>query len=424
MQRLRAALVTLSLASPLTATAADVTRLASSFEDDDPFALFLDLGFERTQHRAQIVRERLTGGGLEEVPELRYKSVDSRLNLGFAVGLYKDLEFRYGVPIVFQQNETWGYNSGTDASNSTLTNNCVQADGQVTDPGCAATGAGARPLFAVPESTFRGGLGNMRFGLAYAFFNQRKDDTKPTWLVGLDYEAPTAKLLDPSVLTGEGARGSIGDRTHKYAFYTALSRRIGAVEPYFRAHYTLPYRGPGWYSNCDRPDPTNMGRPENCGTANWSREDAGIRVPVRAGALFGSEFNVYELAEKSQRVALDLRVQTQYVGSGRYYNELSGVLGKLLYSEDFLQVGGTVGLTAKTTDFFQLRASGTYLYNTDHVITGEALGKDLDGNGEVDVSTPEELNPSFDHRTDMVSRRFHAVQANVFRFDLSASFNF
>lgn len=429
MQRLRAALLALSVCSPLTASAADVTRLASSFEDDDPFGLFLDLGFERTQHHAKLVREQFQDGEIKEVGEVWYKGVDSRLNLGFAVGLYRDLEFRYAVPVVFQQNESWDYVSGTNASNSSITNNCLAANGTLTDPACVGTGVGAQPLFGVPNNTYRGGLGNMRFGFAYAFFNQRRDDTKPTWIVGLDYEAPTAKLLNPTEPTTESDRGDIGDRTHKYQFYTAFSRRIGAVEPYFKAHYTLPFRGPGWYSNCDNPNSTNMARPENCNTPNWTREETGIQVPHRVGVLMGSEFNLYDVPAQAQKFAIDVRGITQYVSGGRYYNELSGVLNELLKSEDYLQVGGMIGFTARTTDFFQLRASGTLLYNTDHVITGESLGKDITGpdgqkNGSVDLSSPEEINPNFDFRTDMVSRQFRATNATVFRFELNASFVF
>ena len=440
MHRLRAVLAAVTLGAPFAASAADITRIASSFEDDDPFDLFIDVGFERTQTRAKIVREQILPEGTERpegadpnarplASELWYKGVDARLNLELAFGLYRDLEFSFTLPLVFQQNERWDRTSNASAENSTITNNCLNADGSVL-PGCGpgnAANLGA-PLFGVPQESFRGGLGNMRFGLAYAFFKQEKDPTKPTWIVGLDYEAPTAKQRDPSVdTTSPDERGNIGDRVHKYQLYTAFSRRIGVAEPYFRAHYTIPVRGPGIYSNCDQrvTNPDNLGAPDNCNTGPWTRKELGIQAPTQGGMIFGLELVPFEKPQKSQKFALDVRTIGNYVGRGRYYNELSSALGKLLTSEDYFQVGGMLGVNASAAESFTIRASGTFLYNTDHTLTAEEIGRDLNGNGEVneDLDSPE-LNPTFDWRYDLVSRRFRAVESTTFRFDLSATFSF
>src|SRR5206468_12881102 len=59
--------------------------------------------------------------------------------------------------------------------------------------------------------------------LAYAFFNQWKDSSKPMWVVGIDYTAPTAEALDPTVGTSMSARGKLGDSNHKYKFFTTRS---------------------------------------------------------------------------------------------------------------------------------------------------------------------------------------------------------
>ncbi|NMO22519.1 hypothetical protein HPC49_46130 [Pyxidicoccus fallax] len=429
MHRLRAVLAALTLGAPFAASAADITRIASSFEDDDPFDLFIDVGFERTQTRAKIVREQLTFGGSDSAerplaPGLWYKGVDARLNLGLAFGLYRDLEFSFKLPLVFQQNERWDVTSDGSAS---VVNTCVDASGTLL-PECAGGSTVGVPLFGLPQESFRGGLGNLHFGLAYAFFKQEKDPSKPTWIVGLDYEAPTAKQRDPSVdTTDPDNRGNIGDRVHKYQIYTAFSRRIGVAEPYFRAHYTIPVRGPGIYSNCDQAatNPGNLGAPENCGTGPWTRKELGIKAPSQLGILFGLELVPFERPQKSQKFALDLRGIGNHVGKGRYYNELSSALRKLLTSEDYFQVGGMLGVTASAAESFTIRASGTFLYNTDHTLTAEDLGQDIDGNGSVDVETnPSELNPTFDWRYDLVSRRFRAVESTTFRFDLSATFSF
>ncbi len=428
MLRLRATLAALLLGAPLTASAADISRIASSFEDDDPFDLFIDVSFERTQNRAKILREQLpvgSGGTRLDAAELWYKGVDSRLNLELTFGLWRDLEFSFGLPLVFQQNETWSFASGANETNSTITNNCLNANGTLI-PNCLAGGAPVQPLFAVPGESFRGGLGNLRFGLAYAFFNQAKDDTKPTWIVGLTYEAPTAKLRDPSRAPYiSDDRGGVGDRVHKYDIYTTLSRQIGLAEPYFQAHLTIPVQGPGIYTNCFNPDAGNLGTPGNCFQGPWSRKETGIQAPTVAGFTFGSEVRLYEQKAQGQRLALDLRTIGEWVGEGRYYNELSDVLRKLNYTEDFFKVGGRVALTASATETFKLHAAGTFLYNTDHAITAEPFGEDLDENGRIDPEdNPLEVNPNFDYRTDYVSRQFRVTQSTTFRFDLGVSFTF
>ncbi len=433
MQRLRAVLAAVTLGAPLAAGAADITRIASSFDEDDPFDLFIDVGFERTQTRTKIIREQVppegsTATGRIDASELWYKGVDARLNLELAFGLYRDLEFSFTLPLVFQQNERWDFTSNASAENSTIINNCLNANGSVIS-GCLLDPANLTlPLFNVPQESFRGGLGNMHFGLAYAFFKQERDPTKPTWIVGLDYEAPTAKQRDPRAnTTNPDERGNIGDRVHKYQLYTSFSRRMGAAEPYFKAHYTLPVRGPGIYSNCDQRDADipNLGAPKNCGSGPWTRQETGIKAPTTGGMLFGVELVPFDKPQKHQKFALDVRTIGNYVGGGRYYNELSQPLGKLLTTENYFQVGGRLGITASAAESFTLRASGTFLYNTDHTLTAEAVGQDLNGNGDVDVeASPDELNPTFDWRYDLVSRRFRAVESTTFRFDLSATFSF
>src|SRR5689334_19379246 len=86
-----------ALAAPC-ARAADVTRVASSAEPDNPFDLDLTVRYERTQRKAKITREfadRTADGGLGAVRdenELWYEQVTSRVVPRLAVGLYRDLE--------------------------------------------------------------------------------------------------------------------------------------------------------------------------------------------------------------------------------------------------------------------------------------------------------------------------------------------
>ncbi|MDY7231579.1 hypothetical protein [Hyalangium rubrum] len=431
MLRLRAVLAALLLGAPLAANAADITRIASSLDEDDPFDLFLDVSFARTQSRSKIVREQLEPGTttISEHTEIWHSAVDSRLNIDLAIGLYQDLQFSFSLPLILQQNDSYGFISGTDTTNSTIVLNCVNPDGSFRTNCTPSNPANSASLFTVPSTHRRGGLGNMRFGLAYAFFNEEKDPTKPMWVVGIDYEAPTAKMRDPSLdNTVEDNRGNVGDRVHKYTFYTAFSRRMGVADPYFRVHYTLPVAGPGIYSNCfNRAEvagegftsPT-LGTPENCFTGRWNRKETGIKYPHQGGFMFGSEFTAFNDRTKGQKFSLDLRGIGNYVSSGRYYNELSAALRKLLATQDYFQVGGQLGATAIAGNSFRLRAAGTFLYTTDHALTGEDLVVQPDAIDE----RPGDVNPNYDFRIDLPSRRFRASEGKTFRLDLQATFMF
>ncbi len=430
---MRRCVVLLCLVS-LSVRAAEVTRVASSFDDDKPFGMFLDVGFERTQDKGKITREwyEPKAGGLTDVSELRYILYDVRLNLDAHLGLYKDLEFHFGLPIIFQQDRFWNFSAGTGPSNTTLYRNCADAAGM----GCVTPGEGQNHLFEVgdamgnPSGSFRGGLGDLTFGLAYAFFSQKRDDTKPTWLVSIDYTAPTSAVINPSIVTASDKRGPTGDRIHRYRFSTSISKRIGPLDPYFQLHYTLPWLGPGAYSNCDDPSPSRMGRPTNCGVAIWDRTETGIKPQHVGGFVFGGEFNMFERAAMHQKIAIDLRAWLTYTSEGRTYNEMSDLLGKLLYNSDYMQVGGHFGITGHAAEFIHLKAYVSWAYNTEHFLTNESIGTDLNKKGEVGFGTvdpignPSELNPNFDSRIDRVGRRFRISEQMVFKVNVSASFNF
>lgn len=429
---------------PLTTLGAEVTRVVSSFEENKPFGMLLGVGFERTQTRSSIMREGTRGdtsiAGYQR--ELFYVASDARMNFDLRVGLARDVELRVGVPLVLARDETWRLAAGLTPDTSSVFQNPVCASGAPVSAACAPQPASPRALFALPQeqwATFRGGLGDVRVGLAWAAFNQARDWTKPMWVLAFDYEAPTARVLDPTAPTSAEARGSFGERTHRYTFSTALSRRYGLADPYFRAAYTIPVRGPGWYSNCYAPaegspirdNAVRLAAPENCFQDPWTRSATGLRPAQTAEVRFGTGLHLGEDPVKKQSFTLDLSAHARYVGPGRVYNPLSGLLGKLLSTEDHLQLGGTVGFVAEPADFFRLTGALGLSSVTDHGLTVEELGRDLDGDGQVtpyaspaEYRPSRELNPTYDFRVDPPSRRFRAVDMNVFELRLGAEFVF
>jgi hypothetical protein len=415
--------VLLLAVSAMTAQAAELTRVASSFEEDDPFGLFLDFTFDRTQDSGKIVREWYQSNQITDVTELWYNKYETKLAIDVNLGIYKDLELHVGVPIVFQQDRYWRFAPGTNANNTTLYRNCVDARGDL----CSTPGQGTGHLFEVgdPSASYRSGLGDFQVGVGWAPFVQKKDWSKPTWVLRFDWSIPTASKLNPSLPTSSGNRGNIGDRLHRYTFSTAVSKKLWFAEPYLQLWYTLPWRGPNFYSNCDDASDERMGRAENCGVDRWTREETGIRPAHTGGIVFGSELTVFEKSEHHQRVAFDLRGFFTYTSEGRYYSEVSDLLRKLTYVSDFGQVGGHIGFVGQAAEFITLRAYASLAYNTERVLTNENIGKDIDGNGTVDINVnPLEINPNFDYRVDRTGRRLRIEEQAIFRITVIATFNF
>lgn len=430
MKRL-AFLLTAVLAT--TASAAEITRVASSFEEKDPFGMYLNFSYVHTADRGTLTREWYQLGELQDVTELRYQKRENKLGIDINLGIYKDLELHVGVPIVFNQDRNWFFAGGTNETNTTIQRNCGDARGTP----CANPGSGTDLLFGLPPfpggiNSYRSGLGDFTFGLAWNAFNQKKDASKPTWTLRFDYTAPTAALLNPSVQTSTGTRGNIGDKLHRYTWATAVSRRISKyVEPYFELHYTLAWRGPGAYSNCDDASAERMGYPENCGYTppdgkpGWERAQTGIQPVHTGGSIFGVEITAFEREDRHQRVSFDFRGFVNYVSEGRYYNEASDLFGKLLYTSDYGQAGAQFGFIGQAAEFVILKASLSFAYNSEHFLTNENIGKDFDGNDRVDVTgNPSEINPNYDFRVDRVGRRFRIEQQFVFVPQITATFNF
>lgn len=429
----------LLLALPSAASGAEITRVATAFEANNPFDLNLDVGFERTWRQGRITRENrqetpgVTGTSVVEVAELRYSEISNQLPMRAAFGIFRDLELHVSTSLVFFKNRSWGYDSGVTNTTSTIYNNCVDMRAPLgAPPFCVPTQGGtpgAQPIFGVPGSSNRAGLGDFVLGFSWAALNDQKDDTKPKWVLSFDYEIPSAAAANPSQATSSASPGGIGEKAHRFNFSTALSKRLGAIDPYVKVTYSLPTQAPGFWTNCNTPD--KLAYPENCGDGPWTAQETGIKPQHRASVVFGAEFYAYDDPSKHQRVGFDLQLGGTWVSEGRIANELSDALGKLLYTEEYLTLGGKVGVYARAADFVQLRLNASLYHDTEHFLTNEPVGKDRDnacssgGSPCIDLDNrAKEINPNYDFRYDTPGRRFRINQVTVFSVMATGTINF
>lgn len=310
---------------------AEVTTVADAFDADDPFDLNLVLGFKQSWKHAAIRREtQLNQPGLADgnfIPATEniasYSSSMSTLLVGADVGIYKDLALILRLPIILSWAQSLGDLDGSAALSPLL----------LADP----TGNGQQ-LFKVPfTSPTRSGIDYVSAGLDWAIYNQERDDTKPTWVIGIEGRLPVGTPLhacnanpsqeaqgwpqcpDPSqvdptkpVPAGGYTSRDPGISRGMYSIVgkSIWSRRFGYVEPYsgFRVQADFPSSG------------SDFGK--------WNPDNNLERTPPLLGSFeLGMEVVPYERREEFQRLSADFRVNGTYHSPGRDYSELFDALG-------------------------------------------------------------------------------------------------
>jgi hypothetical protein len=461
MRRLRLGAITAftlgAAAAATTARAAEITRVATRGEPGNPFELHLSVFYDRLQERAQITRERPAGGGpgdpgrIVDGDELRYSRTVNSIVARAAVAIAEDLDVHFEMPYVLADDRSWRFGihgssptGGVPGIVSTIEANAVDVNGQPCGGPCGGEG-----LFPVAPSTtvYHGGkTGDLKAGIAWGIFSDKKDATKPYWLVGLDVTIPTAQLYDPAVNRGtdwsspyfvKGKPGPFGEKVWKWDFQTILSKRVGAIDPYVKAHWMLMTKSSSTYSNCDHaaelatPSPTvpvaqmNSASPASCLAGGADTE---AKLPWIAGVTFGMELVPYENAADQQKVSIDLRLWGDYTSAARFYNELTDASGKLNWTDEYLTVGGFFGLYLRASKYISLHATASLAAKTDHFITGETTGRNRTwpalpaGSGV--TTDPTQMNPNFDWRYDAPGRRFKLSEVALFQIQTGVVLQF
>jgi hypothetical protein len=427
MRRLHA-LTALALAALAgSAGAAEISRVATSGEPGNPFDLDLGVRWDRSVESASISREGTDG-------YLRYLRTRNAIVPRLAVGLWNDLEAHFEMPYVLGDDRQLRYGTVFGVSSGSYRGyDPVATDVDATGAACPGC-----EIFSVAPKTvgYHGGrAGDLVAGFSWGIFNDRKDDTKPFWLVGVDLTIPTAAKWEPgknrtpdtwvSPYALQTKPGPFGEKIWKLDLYTTFSKRFAYVDPYVKAHAQFAFKSSSTYSNCDAVNEAfavttagpqvNANAVQNCKTFG---ADAGAQLPFVAGIVFGNEFIPYEDVKEHQKLSIDFRFFADLTSKQRFYNELSDATGKLLQTEGYMEVGGLVGLYLRASQYVQLQARASLSTRTAHDLTGESLYKDGWS------GTTAQLNPNFDWRYDAPGRRFRISQVSVFELSFGGVLQF
>jgi hypothetical protein len=294
---------------------AEITSVVDAFEKDDPFDLHLTLGFSQMWKSASIRRETAlfqgglsTGGFVAQTENVaRFNQSLSILNVGADVGIYKDLALVFRLPVILSDSREL-----TDLNGSSNRDNA----GRRADP----TGA---EMFPVPfKSPTRSGIDWFSLGLDYAIFNQQRDRTKPTWVVGVEgrfgigpalhacNENAAVKCPDP-VNPAVSRDPGISRAMNSIGAHIIVSKRFGYVEPYSGLWFLAEL-------------PQNRG---DFGATGNLRGSLLNRPPLLGSFVMGLEVIPFEQKETFQRFIADFRFRGTYHSPGREYSELFDALG-------------------------------------------------------------------------------------------------
>jgi hypothetical protein len=292
---------------------AEVTSVVDAFDRDDPFDLNITLGFNQRFKHTDIRRETnldqpgLSTGHFVAATEnvASYSQSVSTLNFGADVGLYKDLALSLRLPLILADSRQLDDLNGSSKNPQRTTD--LNGD----------------QLFSVPfKSPTRSGVDWFGIGIKYDIYNQQRDETKPTWMIGLEgqfavgprlhacNDGAPVKCPDPQNPTLSRDPG-VSRAMNGINFVTVFSRRFGYLEPYTGFNFIAEFP----QGNSD------------FGETNSLKGALLSTPPIVGGFTLGTEVIPWEEREKFQRLIIDFRAKGEYHSPGREYSELFDALG-------------------------------------------------------------------------------------------------
>ncbi len=313
-----------------TAEAAEVTRVASSFEEGNIFDFHFGVAYEYNFKRAAILREWNSGSPQDRdvrlVKDLMYQQQRHTVTPTLEFGLWHDLALYTSMPIVVWDSREYSFDQRADdcvfgeqpeatcvdKGNSTAVRDGIIPLGGVdgTNPSAAFSqfqGPNTQLIFRGPV---RRGLDQLHFGLKYGILNQDKRAHMPNWVIGVEGRIAVGKAMTFSrnMTANRDPDGNhrVGRRIHEFGAWTALSRRYRFLDPYFTAHWRQSVRASG-------------SKFQDFSSAG---SQSVVQPQSSAGMQFGAEIVPWERKAKHLKVAVELGGNATLHYGGRGYSEV------------------------------------------------------------------------------------------------------
>ncbi len=417
-----------------TARAVETTDVLDAADDQngDPWDGAVRLRFQSETRTSGIARQArcLSGDVLGTAcpksnayvldKELDYSRTRNWMSVDLRAGIYKDLEIYAFLPIVLSDQSKMSFASGVTSENSTIM------------PPSAKDA-----LFdARFKGTDRSGFGDATFGLKWSPFNYFRDASEPTWVMGIEYVAPTGTAM-------QAGNTGVGYGLHELTLYSTISRRaLQIFEPFVNVHFTPVRQGSS----------TGLFQ-------SYGQTQRYVNPGITGGASAGLTLVPWENLARDERLEVEGGFSMDYIARGREYSEIWEALGaasnpckpgegcsNVLYSksdvdpstgkprrtdgitevESYGRFQGWAAIHYQPIKYFQLSAKFGYATETPHYITYGDYGVDLDGH-EVNQSNTNgvnEFSPVFLPSVDQPGQRLRVINVGTTMLMFSATGKF
>ncbi len=405
------------------------TRIAASFDEGNPFDANLTVGFRSEWKKAKIRREYqesgFTDGGSRIVNDLMLDQSRKILDLKAAIGLAPWVEIHLGLPLVLADSRTIAFDDGGGCGGGGGRPTCVTAANSTS----VRDGIVPADLGKV-QGPSRSGLETLDFGLGVAILRQDKDDTKPTWVVDLDFKLAVGNTRGYDRAAPD-SNTKIGPGYSTARLSTYASRRLGPVEPVFGIYYDLPFA------------PDDKAFPALTG---GQRE---FRPQMDTGLVAGLDATLHDKEQATLGLTLRMNAMAKFKGRGwsEIWEQLACAQPEIdtATSQQVRPRGmcvlpdGNTQTFSGATDIDNYGVFGGNLevwgvwkkmlrgslgfgirHDQSHLVTNATAGQDLNNDGQVDLANRSEYNPLHHAIVDTVGHRYRVEGSTTYQLMLTA----
>jgi hypothetical protein len=436
-------------ATPKIARAADLTDTASAFDEDNPFDIRFRVQYDHTEKRGQIKREleglSASQTAIAVVRDLLYAQTRDALTLRAEVGLFQDLMLHFELPIILDEQNTYDFDQSAGSAcrfPPDMMPDCVNAMNSTTiRDGIINPPAMGTQLFKGAARGAGGGSGldafdTFNFGLTWAPVSQKRDDTKPTWILAIEPQISIGNIMAYNRAM-PNANHAVSEGVHRLYARTAISHRWRFVEPYMAFWYMYPIaRGDSLFK--DYGPSQSLSNPMQ-----------------QAGTIFGAELVPFERPQDGHKIFIDIRGRLDGHFAGKGYSEawellasspaLACDLAQAAYNpacnpsmttnayqgqpytgittiENYATLGADIGLGVQVGQHARFRTSFEYTHDEAHAITGEDIGIPSTPGGR--VMSANEFNPAYRATIDQIGRRYRVDNMDTYNFSIWGQIQF
>ncbi len=457
------------------ARGAEPTEIASVDDVGNKPHVELTVDYSYEAKRAAVRREwqrtavgNAPPGIIPVVQDLLFQQNRHTITPRLAVGFY-DFELSASLPIVLSDTRELSLDQSGDPcifepapvgqeptcvnrQNSSTVRDVDDANPGFGDALLPAEGYDAEdPLTNFPEdgkTVFRGvrrsGLDQLHIGLNWAATNQARDDTKPTWVLGVELRYAIGKIARFNRMN-PGSEDGVSRGVHEFRAHTSFSKRSTWAEPYVSFWWMAPIGLRG-----DTPGDNDSSLFWNVGFGQERQ-----MPQQQAGTIFGLEAWAWEDKRQNQHVTIQLEGSISAHFAGKGYSEMWEVFsyagdavnnpnGPLVLDpdptngisppmdslshpgvteiENYLSGTARLGVRGQMGDHAKFGASFQVAFDQGHIITFTDAGNDINGSGTIDacaVGDPVEeceVNPLHKPLIDTVGRRYIVDNSLTFGF--------